>query len=159
MFFGYRESIFKRENSSQLKHIILGAYFKLKPLKSTHKSKKKVKEILRYRFTRHPMNFPTLGSTFKNVPLEKIPPKVKKMFLDKIKKDPKPILPAAVLLSAAGLEGFSYGGAQFSKKHCNFIINYKKAKASDVKKLIEIAQKKVFEKFNINLEPEIEILK
>jgi UDP-N-acetylmuramate dehydrogenase len=45
-----------------------------------------------------------------------------------------------------------------SSKHSNFIVNIKNAKAKDVLKLINLVQKKVFEKFKINLEKEIVIV-
>jgi UDP-N-acetylmuramate dehydrogenase len=155
--FKYRESIFKVNNNKNLKHIILGAYIKLQPMKSFEKSKKLVKEILNYRKTKHPMEFPTLGSTFKNIPVSSIPKSTVKLFYDKIKNDPKTILPAAVLLSQVKMSGYSVGKAEFSKKHCNFIINLKNASFDDVKKLIQLAQRKVFKKFGVYLEPEIRI--
>lgn len=57
--------------------------------------------------------------------------------------------------NSAGLKGLRVGNAQVSEKHANFIINLGKAKQSDVSRLIELIQKKVFEQFKIRLEPEI----
>ena len=50
------------------------------------------------------------------------------------------------------------GDAQVSFQHGNFIINKGKAKAQDILRLIEIVREKVKEKFNIILEPEVEII-
>jgi UDP-N-acetylmuramate dehydrogenase len=50
------------------------------------------------------------------------------------------------------------GGAAVSKKHANFIINTKNAQASEVKELAEKLKNSVSEKYNINLEEEIEYI-
>jgi len=63
---------------------------------------------------------------------------------------------AGALIDKAGLKGFSIGGAKISTKHANFIVNIGKAKAADVKKLIDIIRKTVLKKFGVNLELEIE---
>ncbi|XWO13841.1 UDP-N-acetylenolpyruvoylglucosamine reductase [Candidatus Hepatincola sp. Pdp] len=62
------------------------------------------------------------------------------------------------LIDRAGLRGYSIGGASFSEKHCNFIINDGSATAADIENLISYAIKKVAEKFNILLHPEIKII-
>jgi UDP-N-acetylmuramate dehydrogenase len=62
------------------------------------------------------------------------------------------------LIEKVGLRGFRIGGACFSDKHCNFIINDRNAKAQDIIDLIELAEKLVFEKFEIKLKREIEII-
>ena len=70
-----------------------------------------------------------------------------------------PILPVAFLLSEAGLKGTTEGGARISEKHPNFFINTGGAKAKDIKKLITLAKEKVREKFGIELEEEIQIVR
>jgi len=50
------------------------------------------------------------------------------------------------------------GQAQISEKHANFIVNLGGAKASDVLKLIVLAQKEVRKKFEIDLKTEIVFL-
>ena len=42
-----------------------------------------------------------------------------------------------------------------SKEHANWIINTGDAKSTDVKKLIETGQKRVFEEFGVQLKREI----
>jgi len=157
--FGYRSSIFKKDNLGALSHVIVGVYFKLKKVPSIKKELEKAREIRKYRWTKHPMEFPSLGSTFKNVPVKKVPKKVLKTFSDKIKNDPFPILPVALLLDGINLKGVGIGGAKFSEKHPNFILNTGKARALDVKKLISLAKKRVKSKFGVSLEEEIEIIK
>ena len=65
---------------------------------------------------------------------------------------------AAKLIDECGLKGRKIGGAIISDKHANFIINAGGATSSDVKKLIALAKKEVFKKFNVKLEEEIEIV-
>jgi len=62
---------------------------------------------------------------------------------------------AAWLIEACGLKGYRKGGAQFSRRHANFIINRGKACYKDVDYLIRMAQFQVFKKFNICLEEEV----
>jgi len=65
---------------------------------------------------------------------------------------------AARLIEASGLKGKRIGGAQISEVHANFIVNHGNAHSDDVIALIRLAQQSVFEKFAINLEPEVRIL-
>jgi len=151
--FGYRDSIFKRANN---KEIILEAAFAFK------KGDKKeiievIEEKIKYRKERHPLEYPNIGSIFKNVPLTQI--NINRLNQHKsafpIKTDPLPIIPTAYLIDQCGLKGVSFGGAMISQKHPNFIVNVLGAKASDVKNLINLAKNEVEKKFNIKLEEEI----
>jgi len=65
---------------------------------------------------------------------------------------------AARLIEEAGLKGFRLGDAQFSPVHTNFIVNLGKAKAKDVLELIRIAQERVYRRFGVKLELEIELV-
>lgn len=65
---------------------------------------------------------------------------------------------AGRLIEAAGLKGTRIGNAEISTVHANFFINHGETKASDVRALVELAQKKVFEEFGVKLELEIEII-
>ena len=62
---------------------------------------------------------------------------------------------AGRLVDQCGLKGFRRGGAQISHIHANIMVNLGKATAKDVRQLITIAQTKVREQFNQNLEVEI----
>jgi len=65
---------------------------------------------------------------------------------------------AGYLLEEVGAKKLRAGGASFSKKHANFLVNKKNATASDVRELAEKAKELVGEKFNIPLEEEIEYI-
>ncbi len=125
--FGYR-------SSSLAEYIILGARLKL------HKKNKKeidsvLKEYKRLRKEAQDYSSSSAGCVFKNPPGES----------------------AGRLIDLCGLKGKKRGGARVSPKHANFIVNQNKAKAVDVLRLMEEIKKKVKQKFNIGLEPEIRI--
>jgi UDP-N-acetylmuramate dehydrogenase len=65
---------------------------------------------------------------------------------------------AGRLVQAAGLKGTREGGAVISELHGNFIVNDGGATAVDVAKLIERARAEVKRRFNIELEPEVEMV-
>ncbi len=153
--FGYRQSVYK--NGEGKREIILSAKFKFKK-SDREEIKRKTQEKIDYRIERHPLDLPNIGSTFKNVPVDLVSEKVKKEFNASIKQDPFPVIPAAKLLIGAGLKGKTIGGAMFSEKHPNFIVNVKNAKAEDVKALISLAKKEIRKKYNIELEEEIMIV-
>jgi len=65
---------------------------------------------------------------------------------------------AGRLLEAAGAKGMSVGDAYVSTSHANWIENRGKASASDIRELMNMLQKLVQEKFDIRLEPEVQIV-
>ncbi|MEK7115157.1 MAG: UDP-N-acetylmuramate dehydrogenase [Patescibacteria group bacterium] len=149
--FDYRHSIYKKNPGE----IILGAVFNLKS-GDPKIIREQTDEKINYRYRKHPMDYPNIGSIFKNVPWEIVPDQHKEMFKEKMKQDPFLVLPTAILIDRCGLRGVSYGGAMISPKHPNFIVNVMEAKADDVKELIKLVKEKVFEKFGIKLEEEVQ---
>jgi UDP-N-acetylmuramate dehydrogenase len=73
-------------------------------------------------------------------------------------KNPSKKIAAGKLIDEASLKGKKIGGAEVSKTHGNFILNKKNAKASDILKLIEEIQKRIKNKFGVQLKREIRIL-
>ncbi len=65
---------------------------------------------------------------------------------------------AGKLLQDCDLKGYKIGNCGFSEIHANFLINYGDGKFEEAIKLINLAKKRVFEKFGINLECEVKIL-
>ncbi|MDO8537048.1 MAG: UDP-N-acetylmuramate dehydrogenase [bacterium] len=153
-FFGYRTSVFKEKNGEE---IILSATFALKKGDSK-KISEAIQKKIDYRLRRHPMEYPNVGSIFKNVDLKKVPKNLQKKFAHVIKIDPFPVVPTAYLISEAGLKGISYGGAMISPKHPNFIVNVFGASTADVKNLIALVKKEVHKKFKIILEEEVQLI-
>lgn len=92
-----------------------------------------VQRVKKNRFMKQPRNFPSAGSVF-------VRPKV----------DLKDMV-VWELLDKVGLRGYSHGGAAFSEKHPGFIINIGDATYEDIITLIELAQEKVLNEFNVEL--------
>ena len=65
---------------------------------------------------------------------------------------------AGRLVQAAGLKGLREGKAVISELHGNFIVNEGGATAADVARLIERARTEVRRRFNVDLEPEVELV-
>src|SRR3989344_5613011 len=152
--FGYRNSIFKHTNTNE---IILEVVFKLK--KGDRQAiKNAIKDKIQYRQERQPLDYPNIGSIFKNVDLRLVPKKRHASLAHIVKIDPFPVIPTAYLISEAGLKGVAFGGAMVSPKHPNFIVNALGAKAGDVKNLISLVKSEVYGKFKINLEEEIVVV-
>ncbi|MGB4089316.1 MAG: UDP-N-acetylmuramate dehydrogenase [Smithellaceae bacterium] len=127
--FGYRKI------NLPLQTIILAAKFRVEK-GETKSIKNRMKEIMQWRREKHPLEYPSAGSVFKNIPGQ----------------------PAGKIIEELGIKGKSCGDAQISPKHANFIVNKGKAKAADVLKLIAFVQEKVKKEKNINLETEVVII-
>jgi UDP-N-acetylmuramate dehydrogenase len=128
LYFSYRSSELKEENI-----IVLEAAFKI----ITDKEVMFIyKNILEKRRNRHPLNYPNCGSIFKNLEKKRAYEVIKDIYLD----------------------DYSIGGAKFSEKHANFIVNYNKAKASDIYKLIILAKKRALILEDVTLKEEVILL-
>jgi UDP-N-acetylenolpyruvoylglucosamine reductase len=86
-----------------------------------------------------PVGVKTFGSTFKN-------------------PDGSEGRTAGQLLDAAGCRGLRVGGAGFSEKHANFIVNHGDATTGDVIAVMAEGWRRVRERFGIELEPEVQSL-
>ena len=62
---------------------------------------------------------------------------------------------AGRLIDVAGLKGARVGRARISERHANFIVNEGGASAEDVKGLMDLAQRVVWERNGVWLEPEV----
>jgi UDP-N-acetylmuramate dehydrogenase len=65
---------------------------------------------------------------------------------------------AGKLIDEIGLKNLTFGGAQISSQHANFIVNKGQAKASEVLTLIDEVRKKVYQERNVLLENEVEVV-
>lgn len=151
--FGYRNSIFKNKAKNE---IIISAIIELKNCNQSELLKS-VQDKIEYRKTNHPMDYPSLGSTFKNVRVELFSPEIYELVKDKVKTDPFPVVPVAYLIDQSGLKGYQLGGMQVSTKQPNFIVNLDKGTSQEVLSIIEYVKRTVKDKFKVNLETEIQI--
>lgn len=129
--FEYRASIYSKNKN----YLLISCEIKLKKGDKADINKK-MEEYKKNREENQPLNFPSAGSVFK--------------------RGDNYI--AAKLIDECGLKGLNIGNAKVSEKHAGFIINNGNATAEDVLKLIEIVKQKVYEKYKIKIELEIEIL-
>ncbi|HEU0114615.1 MAG TPA: UDP-N-acetylmuramate dehydrogenase, partial [Thermomicrobiales bacterium] len=65
---------------------------------------------------------------------------------------------AGRLLEETGMKGFRLGGAAFSPKHANWIVNDGEATAADVRALIQTARDRVQARFGVELRREVEFI-
>jgi UDP-N-acetylmuramate dehydrogenase len=65
---------------------------------------------------------------------------------------------AGQLLSEAGCNGVTRGGARFAPKHANFIENTGSATTADVVAVMAEGRRRVLERFGVELEPEVQTL-
>lgn len=152
--FGYRSSVFKNVSG---KEIILAATFVL--TRATPPAVRYVvNEKIAWRAARQPLEYPNVGSIFKNVAWDLVPVtmQARNDIKSHMKTDPFLVIPAAFLIDKVGLKGVSCGGAMVSQKHPNFIVNACGAEAEDVKSLVALVKAKVMDEFGIALHEEIE---
>jgi len=136
--FGYR-------SSNLSKYIVLYAKLKLKPGKRIE-IERNISNFLRYKKDTQDPNWRNAGCVFKN---PSIAPH---------DNSSSRSISAGYLIDSSGLKKYRVGGAVISGKHANFILNDNNAKAKDVINLIRFVQKKIRDKFNINLELELKIV-
>jgi UDP-N-acetylmuramate dehydrogenase len=129
--FSYRNSIFKQKKN----RIIHYVYFKLS-YGDRLEIQNKIKLFQKNREVSQPRNKKNAGSIFKNPDGQK----------------------AWYYIQNCDLKGFKIGDAMISPEHANFIVNIGHATSTDVVKLIKLVQDKVYDKFRVWLEPEVEFV-
>ncbi|MCB4756203.1 MAG: UDP-N-acetylmuramate dehydrogenase [Elusimicrobia bacterium] len=127
--FGYR-------HSSLAGQVIVSAVLSLKPA-DEKEIKKRIKEELDHRQKTQPLGTKNAGSVFQNPPNDH----------------------AGRMIEAAGLKGFALGRVRVSPKHANFIENTGGATAKEMLSLIHHIQEAVKEKFGVELELEVKLVK
>jgi UDP-N-acetylmuramate dehydrogenase len=97
--------------------------------------KARIDETLARRKATQPIDRPSCGSVFKN-------PRAHGLH-------------AWQVVDRLGLRGHRIGGAEFSEKHSNFIVNAGGATAADVRGLIELAKSRAKTELGVELEEEV----
>lgn len=99
--------------------------------------RREARHIMRARVQTQPLGIPSAGCIFKN----------------------PPDAPAAgFLIEQAGFKGRRQGGARVSDRHANYIVNTGGATAADVRTLMDVIEKNVWNRFQIQLTPEVKIV-
>ncbi len=130
LVYSYRE-----QHYMQAGELVYAATLQLRP-EEPAQIKARLAESIRKRKAAQPIELPSCGSVFRN-------PKGQN---------------AWKLIADAGLRGHKVGGARFSEKHCNFIVNEGGATKSDVLALIELAKEKVKAHSGVDLHEEVIVL-
>lgn len=116
-------------------YIVLSARLKLEK-KDEAQIRELMADLRNRRIEKQPLEYPSAGSTFKR---------------------PEGYF-AGKLIEDAGLRGYTVGGACVSEKHCGFVVNKGDACAADVLNVIKDVKVKVYEKFGVELEPEVKMI-
>jgi len=144
----YRDSVFKHNKNS----VVLKAVLQLVPGEKSQILAK----ITGHLVQRSKMpKLPSAGSFFKNIRLEKWPGDVDT--LPELFRS-RGSVPAGWLIENCGLKGFRIGDAGVSLEHGNFLVNFGSATQNDMLAVVEEVQKKVYDKYGVSLEPEVEIV-
>ena len=96
----------------------------------------KISELLEARKRKHPLQYPSAGSIFKNPQAG----------------------PAGRIIEECGLKGRRVGGAEVSQVHGNFIVNTGDARAADIVALMRLVREEVLEQTGVLLEPEVKVI-
>lgn len=123
--FDYRSSSFQKHKGA-----IVGATFSLS---QGAQARQDQLNILDYRKKTQPYNAKSAGCMFRNPPTHR----------------------AGALIEQSGLKGKTWGGAQVSTVHANFIINTGTATSTDIFNLTRFIQQEVKAKTNVDLEREV----
>jgi UDP-N-acetylmuramate dehydrogenase len=116
--------------------VVARVRFRLEP-SSPEGVKARVAELLAKRKATQPTNKRTFGSVFKN---------------------PSAELGAGRAIEACGLKGHRLGGALISPRHANFIENAGGATSADCLALMAEARRRVYERYGVELEHEVQFL-
>lgn len=143
-YIGCRRQISKAEADFSYRHsglmgkpwVITEVELSLLSQKEVEKEVQQMKDWLKERSIKQPLEYPSAGSVFKNPENSH----------------------AGYLVELAGCRGMQIGDAQVSPKHGNFIVNLGNATASDVLSLIERVQERVLQNSGHKLELEVRIL-
>ncbi|HEV2757062.1 MAG TPA: UDP-N-acetylmuramate dehydrogenase [Actinomycetota bacterium] len=114
------------------RQIVIDALFSLEPAPRAA-IRERMESYRRHRAATQPGAASNAGSVFKNPPGDH----------------------AGRLVEAAGLKGFSVGGARVSEMHANFFVAGDGARAQDVFDLVHTVRAKVKAAFGVELEPEV----
>jgi UDP-N-acetylmuramate dehydrogenase len=123
-----------RYRASELtdRHVVVEACFALEEAEP-EEVRSRMEDYRRHRAETQPGALQNAGSTFKNPPGDH----------------------AGRLVEAAGLKGFTVGGASVSTLHANFFMAGEGATSQDVFDLVHEVRARVRERFGVDLQPEV----
>ncbi|MEX0996004.1 MAG: UDP-N-acetylmuramate dehydrogenase [Flavobacteriaceae bacterium] len=131
MDFEYRNSFFQRNTDKVVLKVWLQLLTKEKAL-----IKEKMETIKAQRWAKQPKEYPNAGSVFKR---------------------PKGFYVGA-MIDELNLKGYTVGGAQISKKHGGFIVNFNDATGENILAIIKEVKRQVQQHFGVDLEVEQRVI-
>lgn len=117
------------------KELVVGARFQGEK-GDEERSRRRLREITRWRRDNQPGGTLNAGSVFKN----------------------PPHISAGELIDSLGLKGLSIGGVRVSEKHANFFVATADATSDDIRRLVAAVKDRVFAETGTNLETEIQFV-
>ena len=147
--FHYRESIFKRHKD----WIILSATLALTPA-DVSELRATSSRILDTRNKKYPPTMKCAGSIFKNFLLRELPAHVAAQVPATSVIEGK--VPSAWFLEQVGAKGMRQGDIQVATHHANLIYNDGQGTARDVVTVIRVLQRRVRDKWGIEVEEEVQ---
>jgi len=156
--FGYRYSKLKYWNKEN-KPIILRAFFKLTK-GDKEDLEKKVRDKIEQRKAKEPKGF-CAGCAFKNIKGEVVVKLLKTINCTPEERERFSkfgAIPAAWFIERAELKGKKIGGAYVPKEHANYVMNDGTATTEDIITMLSFIKQQVRDKFNIQLEEEVQIV-
>ncbi len=149
--FRYRESIFKRNKSWQ----ILSAGLRLEPCDATALAAKSA-AIRATRDAKFPPTMQCAGSIFKNLLLRELTPPVAAQVPANVIREGK--IPAGWFLEEVGAKGLAVGAIRVADYHANLVYNAGGGSAADLVALLSELKKRVFDRFGLVIEEEVQYL-
>lgn len=131
--YGYRISSLQ----TKADYVVLEATLQLAAGQDPKVCEAHVERCNHYRKTTQPAGFPTCGSVFRN---------------------PTNPQGAGWLIERTGLKGTRIGGVEVSELHANFFLNRGGATAQDIIDLMQCVQEKVWQRWQVLLQPEVKLL-
>lgn len=144
MEFSYRDSVLRRDSGRNA--VVLRVKMRLER-GDRWEIYQEAREYQRQRISKQPPQS-SVGSFFKNVEDPALASRLPNL---PMRLRDAGVVPAGYLIQEAGLAGFAVGGAMFSHRHANFIVNVRRATASDVRRLAEAARDAVASRFGVRL--------
>jgi UDP-N-acetylmuramate dehydrogenase len=130
-----------RQSNLRPGEVVSRASFVLEQAESVAEVKATMAAMRERRLEAQPSGIKTFGSTFVNP------------------EDPEAVgRTAGELLDATDCRGLSVGGARFSLKHANFVENTGEASTADILAVMSAGRHRVFDRFGLVLEPEVQVL-
>ena len=147
--FRYRESVFKRH-----KEWIIFSTELAMTAAPADELRKTADGIFKIRLEKYPATMKCAGSIFKNLILAELPETVRMQVPERVVREGK--VPSAYFLEQVGAKGIRNGGIHVAEYHANLIFNAGGGTARELCEVIGDLKARVWERFGLRVEEEIQ---